>query len=81
MNKFIVSNPEIMSGVPCIAGTRLPLERVLFLLKEGYTLHDVHDEYPHVSLDTFKNVLSELALTLNTHAHDSKNLQIQTALR
>ncbi len=52
MSKYITSTPGIMSGDPVIAGTRVPISRILFLLKEGYTLEAIHEEYPHISTET-----------------------------
>jgi len=61
MKHFITIDPDIMSGQPCIVGTRIPIARVLFLIKEGYSLKDVHEEYPHVPLKVLEGVFAELA--------------------
>ena len=51
--KYISSTPEILSGMPVITGTRVPIARILFLLKEGYLLEEIHHQ--------FENKLSRLA--------------------
>ncbi|OGG28225.1 hypothetical protein A3A64_00605 [Candidatus Gottesmanbacteria bacterium RIFCSPLOWO2_01_FULL_48_11] len=61
MKKYIVSNPQILSGTPVITGTRVPVSRIVFLLKDGYTLEAIHDEYPHVSLKVLEAVIDEIA--------------------
>ena len=38
MRKYIISDPDILGGTPVIKGTRVPIGRILFLLKDGYTL-------------------------------------------
>ena len=48
-----------MSGDPVIVGTRVPLSRILFLLKEGYTLEALHEEYPHISIETLSGAIDE----------------------
>jgi len=48
MTKYISSDPDILSGTPVIKGTRVPIGRILFLLKDGYTLDAIHDDYPHI---------------------------------
>ena len=60
MTKYINSNPKIMGGKPVVKGTRIPISRLLFLLSDGYTLEMIHDEYPHVSIETLRGVVKEL---------------------
>ncbi len=61
MSKYIVSNPRILGGAAIISGTRLPVVVVLQRLKEGFTIDEIHDQYPHVSTETFAAVLEELS--------------------
>ncbi len=68
MNKqYITTNPEVMSGMPVIAGTRIPVSRIVFLLKDGYTLEAIAEEYPHVSLKMLNGAMSELMKKLDTN--------------
>jgi uncharacterized protein (DUF433 family) len=69
MDKYIVSNPNILGGAPVIKGTRIPIERILFLLKDGYNLEAIHLEYPQVDLKTLEKVIDELSQIVNTHLH------------
>ena len=52
MNKYINSDPNILGGMPVIMGTRVPVARILSLLKEGYTLVAIHKQFDHISLKT-----------------------------
>ncbi len=61
MSKLITSDPQILGGTAIITGTRLPVVVVLQRLKEGFTIDEIHDQYPHVSTKTFVGVLEELA--------------------
>ena len=61
MSTYISSDPKILSGTPVIAGTRIPVSRIIFLLKDGYTLEAIHREYPHVNLNTLDAVIEEVA--------------------
>ena len=45
---YIVQNPEILGGAPVIAGTRIPISRILYLLKDGYTIEAIAEDYPQV---------------------------------
>lgn len=65
MKKYIVSDPQILSGKPVIAGTRIPVDQILFLLKEGFTIEAIHEQYPHVSTATISGTVSEAAQFIN----------------
>ena len=68
--KYITSTPNIMGGAAAIAGTRIPMARIIFLLKEGYTVGAIHDEYPWVDTSKIEGAIDELAelVDLNTNA-------------
>lgn len=61
MKKYIVSDPQILSGTPVIVDTRIPVSRIVFLLKDSYTLEAIHEEYPHISLKVLEAVVDEIA--------------------
>jgi len=42
----IAIDHEIMGGVPCISGTRIPVTTVVAMIAEGMTTADVLDEFP-----------------------------------
>jgi uncharacterized protein (DUF433 family) len=44
-----VVDPEIMSGEPCFAGTRVPVRALLDYLESGETLDEFLEQYPTVS--------------------------------
>ena len=79
MKKYITSKPDIMGGAPCIVGTRIPIEVILYRLRDGYTLKDLHKMYPWVELEKFVGVLDELASKVNKLEDDKKVLQTQSS--
>lgn len=42
-------DPEIMSGAPCFAGTRVPVRALLDYIEGGDTLDEFLEQYPTVS--------------------------------
>jgi uncharacterized protein (DUF433 family) len=72
--QYITSDPEIMSGKLVISGTRVPIARILFLLKEGYTIEAIQEEYPHVSLEKIKGAVNDLIEKLDNSEYASKIL-------
>jgi uncharacterized protein (DUF433 family) len=45
MNPRITINPEIHFGKPCIAGTRITVQDVLELVREGLSFDEIMREY------------------------------------
>lgn len=71
MKTFIDSDPEILGGKPVIAGTRIPVSRILFLLKDGYTVEAIHDEYPYVDIETLEGAIDEAAKMIDQNQNAS----------
>ena len=47
MKKRIAVNPEIHFAKPCVAGTRIPVQNVLELVREGLSFAEIiRDYYP-----------------------------------
>src|SRR5262249_2966307 len=69
MQQYIVSNPNILDGEPVIVGTRVPVVEILLLLKEGHTISEIQQMYPHVPMNTFERVLEELATTITAQPY------------
>ena len=74
MGKYITSDPDILGGTPVIKGTRVPIGRILFLLKDGYTLEAIHEDYPHIDIPTLSSAIDEAIEALNTTLHAKKVL-------
>ena len=52
MRNLISVNADIHFGKPCVAGTRIPVQSVLELVKEGLSFDEiVRDFYPSLELD------------------------------
>lgn len=45
----IVSNPGVLSGKPCIAGTRISVEFIIELIASGGTIPEIVKKYPQLS--------------------------------
>lgn len=74
MSKYIVSDSDILGGTPVIKGTRVPIGRILFLLKDGYTLEAIQEDYPHIDIKTLSAAVDEAIDVLNTSLHAKKVL-------
>ena len=59
--------------MPVIAGTRVPVARLLSLLKDGYTLEAIHDQFDHIGIKTLEGAIEEVA-TIMHNPHDAQIL-------
>ena len=51
LSRIVRTDPEIMGGVPCFAGTRVPAAYLFEHLKQGGSVDAFIDEYPSVARD------------------------------
>ena len=59
----------IMGGALVIKGTRIPIGRIMFLLKDGYNIDAIHQEYPWVDVATLQGVMDEISQSVITAHH------------
>jgi uncharacterized protein (DUF433 family) len=59
--------------MPVISGTRVPVTRLLSLLKDGYTLEEIHDQFDHIGIKTLVGAIEEVATSMN-NPHDAQIL-------
>ena len=60
-NIFIERNPAIMLGKPVIKGTRITVELLMRKLADGFTIADILDMYPHLTLEQVQAVFAYAA--------------------
>jgi uncharacterized protein (DUF433 family) len=65
---IVVADPEIMSGTPCFAGTRVPARTLIDYLEGGDTLDDFLGDFPTVSREQAVALLEEASDLLIAHA-------------
>ncbi|MEE4595775.1 DUF433 domain-containing protein [Streptomyces sp. DSM 41524] len=73
--KYLSSTPDIMGGDLVIKGTRIPVEVILYRLKDGYWLDEIHELYPTPTLDTLKGAIGEAIDLLTPSLHGKAVLQ------
>lgn len=58
MKDRISVDPKIHFGKPCVAGTRIPVQSVLELVREGLTFQDIiRDYYPDLQPEDIRACL------------------------
>jgi len=51
MTRSIVSDPEVMGGIPCFEGTRVPVYVIADCLADGYPEAAILDDYPDLTAE------------------------------
>ena len=70
MNKRLITvDPEIHSGTPVFAGTRVPVKTLFDHIEAGDSLEVFLDDFPSVSRDLAIAVLEEARAALLPDAH------------
>jgi uncharacterized protein (DUF433 family) len=60
VNQSVVKiDPEIMSGAPCFAGTRVPIQNLIDYLEGGDSIEDFLEGFPTVSREQVVAFLEE----------------------
>ena len=67
-NTVVKIDPEIMSGAPCFAGTRVPARTLIDYLEAGDSLDDFLEDFPTVSREQAVALLEEASELLIAHA-------------
>lgn len=57
MDAVIISNPEILGGTPCFAGTRVPLKSLFDYLQAGDSIEEFLAQFPTVEREQVMKVL------------------------
>ena len=68
-SKYITVDPEIHSGTPVFAGTRVPIKTLFDHLEAGDPLDVFLDDFPSVTRDLAVAVLEEAQAALLPDAH------------
>ena len=59
----ISTDPEIQGGVPCFAGTRVPVKSLFDALKRGRSIEYFVEQFPSVTREQASSVLELAGLT------------------
>jgi uncharacterized protein (DUF433 family) len=60
MEPIITSNPKVMHGTPCFAGTRVTVQTFFDHLEAGYTIEGFLEQFPTVRREQVVRLLEQL---------------------
>jgi len=58
---FVVIDPFIHHGEPCIKGTRVPVAMIVGSIADGMTIEEVVNEYPQITTEAVRAALAYAA--------------------
>ena len=64
MGEWIVSDPEVLGGKPCVRGTRISVEFILELLASGADRSQILAKYPQIGEEGLTAALAYAAKAL-----------------
>jgi len=59
MERVIVADPDVMNGIPCFRGTRVPFKNLIDYLEGGHSLGEFLEQFPSVTHDMAVQALEE----------------------
>jgi uncharacterized protein (DUF433 family) len=58
-DRFITVDPDVMSGTPCLRGTRIPLQTLLDYLDKGPSLDQFLADFPTATRELALGAIAE----------------------
>ncbi len=82
INTLLVSSPDVCGGRLRIDGTRITVNQIAVLNKQGYNAEDIADQYPHLTMAQVYAALShyhanqgEIEADLTAEEQEAKRLE------
>ena len=73
--KYLQSHPGIAQGELTLKGTRIFVADAITLLAHGYTIGQLHERWPHVSITAIRGAIEEATQHFYPGAHAETVLQ------
>ena len=58
-DRVVVADPEVMNGMPCFRGTRVPFRNLIDYLEGGHSLGEFLQQFPSVTREMAVKSLEE----------------------
>lgn len=69
-NQLIITDPEILSGMPVFKGTRVPVKNLIDYLEAGDSLEDFLDDFPSVTQENIFDIYQGVSIALMVKGED-----------
>jgi uncharacterized protein (DUF433 family) len=68
-SRYIVSDPEVLSGATVFAGSRVPFAYLMEYLERGSTIEAFSADYPSISVNLAMKALEEASYLVEEAVH------------
>lgn len=68
MEPVVTSSPDVLSGAPVFAGTRVPVQALIDYLEGGHTIDDFLEGFPTVRREQIVAFLEQAAAQMTARA-------------
>jgi uncharacterized protein (DUF433 family) len=58
-DRVVVADPEVMNGMPCFRGTRVPFRNLIDYLEGGHSLGEFLQQFPSITREMAVKSLEE----------------------
>ena len=66
----ITADPHVMSGVPCIKGTRVTVSNIVRQIAAGRTPDEICEDFPYLTLESIRAALAFAADMASVETHE-----------
>ena len=66
----ISADPKVMSGMPCIKGTRVTVSNIVRQVAAGRTIQEICQDYPYLTSEDIRSALGFAADFVATETYD-----------
>ena len=73
--KYLQSHPDIAQGELTFKGTRILVADAISLLARGYSIHELHERWPHVPVTKIRGAIEEATHHLRPEVNAETLLQ------
>ncbi len=63
--KYVKSDRDIMHGLPCVKGTRIPIAQIPSMIADGMTIQQILKEYPSLTEKSIRAALKYASYACN----------------
>jgi uncharacterized protein (DUF433 family) len=67
---MISADPNVMSGAPCIKGTRITVANLVRQVASGRRMEDICRDYPYLTIDSVRAALQFAADIASSETHE-----------
>jgi uncharacterized protein (DUF433 family) len=73
---FVTTHPEVVSGTPCFARTRVPVKSLFDWLTNGHTINEFLENFLSVTKEQAQGVLRQANTEVSAHAQYAEPVKL-----